>query len=57
MYQSFRIVFIVSGEEKADAVARAFGGDVSHDVPASLVRLAAAPVEVYLDAAAAGRLA
>lgn len=51
-----RIVFIVSGEEKADAVARAFGGDVSHDVPASLVRLAAAPVEVYLDKAAAGRL-
>ena len=51
-----RIVFIVAGESKADAVARAFGGDVSADVPAGLVRLAAAPVEVYLDAAAAARL-
>lgn len=51
-----RIVFIVSGEGKADAVARAFGGDVSHDVPASLVRLAPSPVEVYLDEAAAAGL-
>ena len=51
-----RILFIVSGDDKADAVAHAFGGDVSADVPASLVRLAAAPVEVFLDAAAASRL-
>jgi 6-phosphogluconolactonase len=51
-----RIVFIAGGESKADAVARAFGGDVSHDVPASLTRLAAAPVEVYLDAEAASKL-
>jgi 6-phosphogluconolactonase len=51
-----RIVFIVSGEQKADAVERAFGGDVSADVPAALVRLAEAPVEVYLDAAAAARV-
>ena len=51
-----RIVFIAGGASKADAVARAFGGDVSHDVPASLTRLAAAPVEVYLDAEAAAKL-
>jgi 6-phosphogluconolactonase len=51
-----RIVFIVSGAEKADAAARAFGGDVSRDVPASLVRLAPVPVEVFLDEAAASRL-
>jgi len=51
-----RIVFVVAGEEKADAVARAFGGDVSEEVPASLVRLAPVPVEVYLDAPAAARL-
>jgi 6-phosphogluconolactonase len=51
-----RIVFIALGESKADAVAAAFSGDVSHDVPASLVRLAGAPVEVLVDQAAAARL-
>jgi 6-phosphogluconolactonase len=51
-----RIVFIVAGERKADAVAKAFGGAVSDEVPAGLVRLAPAPVEVYLDPAAAARL-
>ena len=35
-----RIVFIAEGEEKADAVAGAFGGEISPDYPASLVRLA-----------------
>jgi 6-phosphogluconolactonase len=50
------IVFIVSGENKAEAVRRAFADDVSEDVPASLVRRARAPVEVYLDAAAASQL-
>jgi 6-phosphogluconolactonase len=51
-----RIVFLTSGEEKADAVARAFGGEPTHEVPASLARLAPVPVEVYLDEAAASRL-
>ena len=51
-----RIVFLVTGEDKADAVAAAFGGDTSPEVPASLLRLAPAPVEVFLDAAAAARL-
>ena len=52
-----RIVFVVSGASKADAVARAFGGPITHDVPASLVRLAPVPVEVFLDAAAAAEVA
>ncbi|MGH3004225.1 MAG: 6-phosphogluconolactonase [Gaiellaceae bacterium] len=48
-----RIVFIVSGAGKADAVARAFGGEIDEDVPASLTRLAPVRVEVFLDEAAA----
>ena len=51
-----RIAFLVTGEDKADAVAAAFGGDVSPDVPASLTRLSQVPVEVYLDEAAAAKL-
>jgi 6-phosphogluconolactonase len=51
-----RIVFLVLGESKAEAVEAAFGGGVSRAVPASLARLAPVPVEVYLDAAAAARL-
>jgi 6-phosphogluconolactonase len=51
-----RIVFVASGESKADAVARAFGGEVSREVPASLARLAPVPVEVFLDQAAAARM-
>jgi 6-phosphogluconolactonase len=51
-----RIVFLVTGEGKADAVARAFGGEISPEVPASLSRLATAPVEVFLDAPAASKL-
>jgi 6-phosphogluconolactonase len=53
---AIRIVFLVTGERKADAVARAFGGDVTPDVPASLSRLAPVPVEVFLDEAAASRM-
>jgi len=51
-----RIVFLVSGEEKADAAARAFGGEISRDVPASLARLAQDSVQVFLDPAAASKL-
>ena len=50
-----RVVFLVTGAAKAEAVARAFGGDISRDVPASLARLAPT-VEVFLDAAAGTRL-
>jgi 6-phosphogluconolactonase len=51
-----RIVFIVSGESKAQAVARAFGGEISAEAPASLVLLAPIRVEVFLDRAAASKL-
>jgi 6-phosphogluconolactonase len=51
-----RIVFIVTGESKADAVVRAFGGEISPDAPASLVRLAPIRVEVFLDRPAASKL-
>jgi 6-phosphogluconolactonase/glucosamine-6-phosphate isomerase/deaminase len=48
-------VFLVSGSGKGDAVARAFGGDISLDVPASLARRAPR-VEVFLDRAAGDKL-
>jgi 6-phosphogluconolactonase len=51
-----RIVFIVDGASKADAVARAFGGEISPAAPASLVRLAPISIEVFLDHAAAAKL-
>jgi 6-phosphogluconolactonase len=51
-----RIVFIVDGASKADAVARAFGGEISADAPASLVLLAPITVEVFLDRAAAAKI-
>src|SRR4029079_6532352 len=44
-----RIVFLVTGESKAEAVARAFGsGEPTAEVPASLTRLAPIPAEVFL---------
>jgi 6-phosphogluconolactonase len=51
-----RIVFIVAGESKADAVVRAFGGEITPEAPASLVRLREIRVEVFLDRAAASKL-
>ena len=51
-----RIVFLVTGAAKADAVARAFAAEVSPDVPASLARLSPNPVEVFLDEAAAAKM-
>lgn len=56
IWSAGRIVFLVAGAVKAGAVARAFGGDPSTAVPASLARLAPVVVEVFLDAAAASRL-
>jgi 6-phosphogluconolactonase len=51
-----RIVFLVSGESKAEAVARAFGGEITADVPASLVLSSFSPVEAFLDRPAASKL-
>jgi 6-phosphogluconolactonase len=49
-----QIVFLVSGADKAVAVARAFRGEITPDVPASLLRTGEAPIDVFLDTAAAG---
>ena len=51
-----RIVVHVAGADKADAVAGAFGGQISRDVPASLLRLAPVPIEVWSDGAAAAKI-
>jgi 6-phosphogluconolactonase/glucosamine-6-phosphate isomerase/deaminase len=52
------VVFLVSGEGKADAVARAFGpsAEPSTEVPSSLVATVAEQVTVLLDPAAASGL-
>ncbi|MDX6699101.1 MAG: 6-phosphogluconolactonase [Solirubrobacteraceae bacterium] len=50
------VVFLVTGAEKADAVARAFGGTPDPATPASLVAPASGPPIVLLDHAAAARL-
>jgi 6-phosphogluconolactonase len=50
------VVFLVSGEDKADAVARAFGGPPGPDAPASLVAPDAGSLILLLDPAAAAKL-
>jgi 6-phosphogluconolactonase len=51
------LVFLVAGEEKAEAVARAFGGlRPGPDAPASLVRPPSGSLRVLLDRAAARHL-
>jgi 6-phosphogluconolactonase len=50
------VLFLVTGEEKAEAVARAFGGEPDPETPASLVRSAEGRTVAVLDAAAASRL-
>jgi 6-phosphogluconolactonase len=50
------VLFLVSGESKADAVARAFAGESTPEVPGSLVRSASGRTWAVLDAAAASRL-
>ena len=49
-----RIVFLVTGADKADAVRRSFRDEISEDAPASLLRRGDVPIDVYLDAAASG---
>jgi 6-phosphogluconolactonase len=50
------IVFVVIGEEKADAVERAFGRPPDPSAPASLIRSATGRTLVVADPAAAGQL-
>jgi 6-phosphogluconolactonase len=50
------VVFIVTGEDKADAVERAFGRPPGPETPSSLIRSAQGRTRVVADAAAASRL-
>jgi 6-phosphogluconolactonase len=50
------VVFIVSGQDKADAVERAFAHPPDRSAPASLIRSATGRTTVVVDAAAAARL-
>ena len=47
------VVYLVTGEEKAEAARRAFGEEPSSRTPASLVRARAGPTEAVLDRPAA----
>jgi 6-phosphogluconolactonase len=48
-----QLVFLVTGRDKAKAVERVFRQPVSEEAPGSLLRLGEAPIDVYLDEAAA----
>jgi 6-phosphogluconolactonase len=50
------VLFVVSGESKADAVARAFGQPPSAETPSSLIRSAEGRTVVVADGAAAAGL-
>jgi 6-phosphogluconolactonase len=50
------VVFLVSGADKADAVARAFGDPPDASAPSAHVRPGAGRLAVVLDAAAAARI-
>jgi 6-phosphogluconolactonase len=50
------IVFLVTGEKKADACARAFDGEPSRETPGSLVRAIRGTTTAVLDAAAAAKV-
>jgi 6-phosphogluconolactonase len=50
------VLFLVTGESKADAAARAFGGEPSRSTPGSLVRASHGRTTAVLDAAAAALL-
>jgi 6-phosphogluconolactonase len=50
------LLFLVCGEEKAEAVERAFSGEPTPDAPASLVRSERGRTIAVLDRAAASRL-
>jgi 6-phosphogluconolactonase len=50
------VLFLVTGESKAEAVEHAFGQPPGPDTPSSLIRSAAGRTRVVADAAAAARL-
>ncbi len=50
------LLFLVAGEDKADAVARALADEPSRETPGSLARAADGATRAVLDRAAAGKL-
>lgn len=50
------VIFLVTGEDKADAVARAFNGPPDPRAPASLIEPASGSFELICDPAAAAKL-
>jgi 6-phosphogluconolactonase len=50
------VLFLVTGEEKAEAARRALAGEPSRSAPGSLVRAELGPTRAVLDRAAAARL-
>ena len=50
------VMFLISGEDKAEAVARAFGDAPGPDAPASLVRPGDGLLTLLMDSSAASRL-
>lgn len=50
------IVYLVTGENKADAAQRAFDGEPSRETPASLVRAIRGSTTAIMDAAAAAKV-
>ena len=50
------VLFLVTGADKAEAVARAFAGEPSPATPGSLVRAAGGTTRAVLDRAAAAKL-
>jgi 6-phosphogluconolactonase len=50
------VLFLVTGESKAEAAARAFGGEPSPAIPGSLVRAISGTTTAVLDRAAASQL-
>ncbi|HKS78220.1 MAG TPA: 6-phosphogluconolactonase [Gaiellaceae bacterium] len=50
------LLFLVAGEDKADAVARAFAGEPSQETPGSLARATGGTTRAVLDRAAASKL-
>ncbi len=49
------VLFLVTGADKADAVARAFTGEPSPETPGSLVRAAYGPTRAICDSASSAR--
>ncbi|HJQ52066.1 MAG TPA: 6-phosphogluconolactonase [Gaiellaceae bacterium] len=53
---SRELLFLVAGEDKADAVSRAFAGEPSHETPGSLARATDGTTLAVVDRAAASKL-